>query len=380
MAQQDLRFDKLTAPPEAENLPVQHLAAAFNDTSASYKFFWFLAILEFVKSGKSNIAPIDFLLSHMAAGAWYPVNYFRLSFGKSDALSEVVKSFISEKNIPISESYANVAKIAEAVLRDDPKSKAAKSLFERGRFVPFRFLTPWFANELKGIRDQEKQEKIVALASANFQNHQNLSLYRFTADKKHIEIQPRWFGYMARHLEILESFCHWHLIQFVQKFNPNVPGISQKLFAPLQRHLATAKKFWELAGPLNCIYSGKRITDKSASIDHFLPWSFVTHDLLWNLIPTSKEVNSSKSDSLPSLERYFQPFAVAQYQAFHVVSKKSGVSKILEDYEILFQDKGGTSPMKMSQEKFIELLHSNIYPQRELARNMGFNVDWVYKG
>ncbi|MFO7585650.1 MAG: HNH endonuclease domain-containing protein [Anaerolineales bacterium] len=40
------------------------------------------------------------------------------------------------------------------------------------------------------------------------------------------------------------------------------------------------------------------------SLDHFLPWRYVAHDLLWNILPASKSVNSSKSDSLPHLPRY----------------------------------------------------------------------------
>jgi len=45
------------------------------------------------------------------------------------------------------------------------------------------------------------------------------------------------------------------------------------------------------------IYTGHYI--ENFDIDHFIPWSFVTHDQLWNLAPIEKSLNSSKSNKLP---------------------------------------------------------------------------------
>jgi hypothetical protein len=53
-----------------------------------------------------------------------------------------------------------------------------------------------------------------------------------------------------------------------------------------------------------------------------LPWSFVAHDQLWNLTPTSPEVNSSKSDNLPA-NTYFDRFVDLQHQGL-ITSSVSG--------------------------------------------------------
>lgn len=37
----------------------------------------------------------------MVANAWYPVNYFRLSFGKSESLYDAILTLQRENNIPI---------------------------------------------------------------------------------------------------------------------------------------------------------------------------------------------------------------------------------------------------------------------------------------
>lgn len=50
--------------------------------------------------------------------------------------------------------------------------------------------------------------------------------------------------------------------------------------------------------PLRSIYSGKPLSDPWV-LDHVLPWSFVAHHQLWNLVPCEPALNSRKSDSLP---------------------------------------------------------------------------------
>jgi len=53
--------------PEADNLPVQHLVATLKSTTASYKFYWFLAILDAVRQDVPSPIPFDNLLSRMVA-------------------------------------------------------------------------------------------------------------------------------------------------------------------------------------------------------------------------------------------------------------------------------------------------------------------------
>ncbi|MDY5576621.1 MAG: HNH endonuclease domain-containing protein [Lachnospiraceae bacterium] len=40
------------------------------------------------------------------------------------------------------------------------------------------------------------------------------------------------------------------------------------------------------------------MTENDISIDHFVPWSYVAHDEMWNLNPTTKSINSSKRNNL----------------------------------------------------------------------------------
>ncbi len=81
--------------PEKEGLPINILAACFNKTSATYKYYWFLSILQAIEIGKSSLLKRE-LFSRMISNAWFTVNYFHISFGKQDQLQraiELVKEF-----------------------------------------------------------------------------------------------------------------------------------------------------------------------------------------------------------------------------------------------------------------------------------------------
>ncbi|MEP0915078.1 methyltransferase domain-containing protein [Leptolyngbya sp. GB1-A1] len=54
---------------------------------------------------------------------------------------------------------------------------------------------------------------------------------------------------------------------------------------------------------LFCVWSGKRLTEKSLDIDHCFPWSAWACDDLWNLMPADRKVNQhQKRDRLPGAE------------------------------------------------------------------------------
>jgi CRISPR/Cas system Type II protein with McrA/HNH and RuvC-like nuclease domain len=107
-----------------------------------------------------------------------------------------------------------------------------------------------------------------------------------------------------------------------------------------KRDLKTAKSFWNIAieqTEIRCIYSQSLMINGEISIDHFVPWSYVTHDLLWNLSPTTGAINSSKGNNLPSTSLYLDAFAKLQYKAFIKVYKY-GKKGLLENFSIVFHD------------------------------------------
>ena len=49
------------------------------------------------------------------------------------------------------------------------------------------------------------------------------------------------------------------------------------------------------------VFKNTPIKKESYDVDHFIPWSFVMNDELWNLMPMDSALNSSKSNRLPKM-------------------------------------------------------------------------------
>jgi CRISPR/Cas system Type II protein with McrA/HNH and RuvC-like nuclease domain len=128
---------------------------------------------------------------------------------------------------------------------------------------------------------------------------------------------------------------------------------------------------------LTCIFSQKPIIKSDLSLDHFLPWSFIGHDQLWNLIPISKSVNSSKSDNIPSMDKYLDKFIELQIQGLQISNQNMAESKWenqVDDFvtglNVNFLDL--TNNKKVVTEKYQEI----ILPLASIAHNMGFSSNW----
>ena len=108
-----------------------------------------------------------------------------------------------------------------------------------------------------------------------------------------------------------------------------------------------------------------------------MPWSFLTHDQLWNLLPIPKQVNSAKSDNLPA-RKYMEDFGDLQYDAFNrVLQKFSTTPRLLEDYSILFND-SIRNIQQLPKGQFVQTLEETIQPLLQIAGNMGFEEGWEY--
>lgn len=375
----DSRLSQPVQLPRSDQLPVHYLAGAFRRTTNSYKFYWLLALLRHLKDGGGRVAPIGDLLARMIAGVWYPVNCYRLSFGKQDRLERLVGRVKTVTGIADDAVPRDVRRaVVQLMQADDEVATNVRSL---DRFVPFRFLTPWFADELSGMADYKKNARIEELAQASFESDQP-PLYRFEDASSHsIELHPRWTEYLTRHRRIVGDFCLWNLLDYLRGKNPNVPNIAGKLFRPEKSDLRSARRFWNLAldmrPSLRCPYTGDTLTAGAYDIDHFVPWSFVSHDLLWNLAPAAERANRSKGDTLPDLSAYFAQFAALQRAGFQIAFE-ADKKNWLEDYALLFAD-DLPAISAMSEADFRSRLRERIAPLVQIAANTGFPTGWTYR-
>ena len=337
--------------PDHHDLPVNLLAACFNKTSATYKFYWFLSILNRLEQGETTITK-QHLFADMIAHSWFTVNYFHVSFGKQDKLQQAIQKIKVLENLTIDADRNHVFKRLTAT-----EYKATlKELWYFNSEVPHRFLSPWFrADDIKHAYAYSK----------TFTNN-----CPYAVNKESITINPTWVNYLKMNAGILKAFCYWHLAVYLQSKNPNVPDIPNKLIKiPTRKSLTEQRKFWDIVigelGGVDCIYTNSRLNIGKYAVEHFIPYAFVSHDLIWNLIPADQSFNSSKSDKLPVLDKYFDPFFKLQEQAVAIIQHKAPKHKFLEDYLTLFPL---LATKKLERQRFLE----QIQPLVTIASNNGF--------
>lgn len=310
--------------PYHSSLPIRRLVCCFDNTVATYKYYWFLSILQVVDRDGVVISKRE-LFARMVANAWYPINYYRLSFGVSDKLAEAIRAIREVEGIAVD------AKVEEIVARlvGTTNKETVRLLKHFDKNVPH-----WFLSCFLG----KMTEQMIKEQSRQYEGDCLYALY-----EGHIELNARWVDYLRDNMELLKSFCYWHLTLFLQQRNPSTPDIPNKLIKPVVRgSLNDQRKYWNVVfnelGRVNCIYTGRALEQSAYVMEHFVPHAFVSHDLIWNLIPADASFNSTKSDRLPPMGVYFDAFYNLQWEAYQIVSRVQPKNKFLEEYLSIFPD------------------------------------------
>lgn len=350
--------------PQSDFLSTKNLSRVFNNTTATYKFYWFQSLLQMHNEEGIYRMNVWDLVIRMVANAWFPIHYFHLSFGSMDSLHRIVTELQWMTDLPMDAKKEEVVECLTVRL-DDKKVKDQLATLIRN--VPYRFLSPWI--------NYTSDADVIARSHA----YENGCLYSIqkTKDEFYITINPVWNKYLQDYYGILTYFINWNLTLFLQQRNPNIPNIPNKLTRPMERtSLSKQRRFWDdvirIGGHVHCIYTGQEIHIGDYAVDHFLPWSFVAHDQLWNLIPADNSINSSKSDKLPPLDRFLKKLAEEHREAIRIYLGAGKKESALEDFASL-----GYTPrdlLQLNRERFLAAYQQTFTPLFQIAQNMGYEV------
>lgn len=374
--------------PPSENVNVAVLSGLFKKKTNSYKYLFFISLLDILYRQKfEGSSAIDFeeLVVEMLANAWYPHTYFKLSFGRQDMIADYLDSLDFEVKEPI----LKFTDIDKTLLREAIATQDLSDLFKKlMRFVPFRLIRPFFEQELRGLstkQDSQIEQRIPELAEEQFEEYK--PLYRFNSTIRKnctaIIIHPDWLTYLENNYSIVRGWASWQWLKYMQSRNPNVPSVSSKLFPPQEREsLSHQTKYWKLVvenTEIQCIYSGITLNPSNLSLDHYLPWSFVAHNQLWNLIPTISSVNSAKSNNIPATV-YFNQFIHNQYRGLTISKgkmKHSEWERVTEAYlaDLKVKDRDDLLNLEILKSAYETVLN----PLMALARSQGFATEWEYE-
>jgi hypothetical protein len=370
--------------PISDDLNISVLAGLFHSTTNSYKYLYFLSLLDILtRINFDNSFPISFedIIVEMLANAWYPHKYFNLSFGIQDQIANKLDALELEITEPILK------------FRDTDKKLLRKSINQQNiddivnfisRYVPYRLIRPFFSPETRGLKDYEVDPRIINLANNQFDAIK--PLYSFNAeiqkDCSGIIIHPDWMRYLKQNYTIVRGWAFWEWLNYMQQRNPSIPNVVNKLFMPQQRDsLIKQTQYWKTIlqfQDISCIYSQMKLDKNDIELDHYLPWSFVAHNQLWNLIPTTKSVNSSKSNSLPS-GQYLYDFVQLQHLGLNVSYHKMSKNQWLKYIEsFLAELKVNQADDLLDLQILTNAYEMTIIPLISLANMQGFTANWVY--
>jgi hypothetical protein len=384
-----LRPCLMTELPKSHGLHIAALSGLFRHTTNSYKFIFFLSLLDLLKRRKFEVLePFSFseLTIEMLAIAWFPHTFFKLSFGTQDTLAKKLDSLTIDVDSSSSRFFAEDKRALRSMLERTDLTGAMRLM----DFVPYRLLIPFLEQKLRGIDKgawMVLENAMPRVANENF--NELRPLYRFDKseykDCRSLFINSEWASYLQSHFSIVYGWASWNWLQYMQKRNPTTPGISNKLFMPSKRDsLAKQTRYWRqiLESPagldFNCIYSGAILLPDQFTLDHYLPWSFVVHDQLSNLIPAPRSVNSSKSNNIPSTS-YFRSFVELQHKglvAARNLFPKSKLDKVVDSY---ISDLHIRSPEDLFVfDRLFDAYGQSLSPLVTLAINQGFTGDWRF--
>lgn len=366
------------------DLNIDSFIHMLDDTTECYKFYWLDALLKLFSLGKTEIV-FDDLINQMIADAWYSVVEYHLHLGPKNASGKIMNSL--ERAVIKLSQLTNIPNDADrdtiilAVKENDRELHGEKDQLTKN--VPYRMLSP-FMHEVKGndrIWDQKKR----LIAYIEQLNKKECIPYQITNGaglKKRVVINEEWQNFFMDNFVTISGWKEVKKVRYLQGRNPGVPGIIYKLVPEnnKQRKLRYVRNLWNTiieTKPVYDIYSEKLLGLDDFDIDHFVPWSFVANDELWNLLPMDSSLNSSKSNNLPQW-KYFELFAKNQYMMYE--SAKSS-EKIMDKFKKCQRD-NLVMPWSMEElyiaendrEAFIKVLEEKLHPVYDSARIQGYEI------
>lgn len=377
------RLENNSILPETDNLPVHLLAGIFKDKNQSYKLFWFQAILDFV-SDRKFVVSYEQLIHKMVAQAWYMVMEYHLNLGPADALEILINQVRNTSGLLPNAKEKDVIQFLKT--SEDENIKKAKQKLVLN--VPYRLQAPFLGK----LTESEWRDYHFIEEKAK-QNDRLLYYYeQLSGKERQIRINENWIGYLQKNEAILRGWIQNELIQYLQRRNPNVPGIPFKIHPPEKRDLKAAMNFWSAViehHEMNDIYTGKLLNRENFDelgrihIDHFVPWSYLASDEVWNLTPTFAKINISKSNQVPNQKNDIELLSKQHYMALQIAQSNKEIKRLFETYtrkNLNSTDiKSRLYSGSISEENFTENMVTLIEPICHSAKNLGF-MEWNNRG
>lgn len=292
----------------------QHFFITEGKKTATYKFALLKSILDNlvnvdIKVNKENRVVISFeaLASKFAESYWNIVAIHHLkqgnmANGKTVAIEQGIYKIISELNVESDiPRFENLNIIYKKKLEAYTKNNC------------FKYVLGALCGDFEGL------------------------LYEFDKPKKYFALSLRAYKFLWNHKTFIEECNYYCWAKYLENCNPseNTESILTKLetSVPERTSLGIYKRLFAYYNYNICFYCGKLLKrdEESYDVDHFIPWSFIKEDKLWNLVPSCKTCNQK-------IKRAF----LAPYDKLEVIVNRNDhlITAIDRDLDLNAQNRG----------------------------------------
>ncbi len=190
--------------------------SVFKNTTSTYKFYWFISILQLLQKTKESHLYIYDVLARMVANAWCPLICYNIYFGSNDSLRQIVFALQKATNLP---NYVILDSVYDEIHLKKDNELIKNQLQRLIKYVPYRFLSPW-------LKTSDSDE---CIALSKELNNNCLYALLMEIDNPFIIINPSWERYLRENYDELINFSFNELSRFLQDKNPSITDIREKI-------------------------------------------------------------------------------------------------------------------------------------------------------
>lgn len=369
-------------------LDIEGFSQMMKDPSYCHKFYWLEAIVDLISEGIQETT-FDAIIDEMICNAWYSVREFHIHLSGlqvdgmvRDGLERAVLKLAEISDMP---ANASKVEIKNAIQKHNLELKRYKE--QLTNMVPGRALAGFFVKSKEAvpwgsIRRLTEYIRRIDLTLV----HLPYTFGDSSRLEKEVYFNEEWMRMIQNHTVNILGWIQYEKVKWLQNNNPEVPGLIYKL-APMDekmRKLNHVRKLWEgilAVHEVRDVFTGQLIETKKYDVDHFIPWSFVMNDELWNLMPMDSSLNVLKSNKLPKWDPFFVVFAKNQYHMYRLIHEKEELHK---RFEACYRDNlhsiwAGQELYRPGNSKveFYNILEKNMQPVYDSAKRQGYEI-WNY--
>lgn len=112
--------------------------------------------------------------------------------------------------------------------------------------------------------------------------------YSFSVREEWIQINPVMYEFICKHKVMIEKLNYYEWARYLEKVNEDsvATKILDKIDESSKRNNLSMYRqiLFDEFESKTCFYCGKPLKADNVDVDHFIPWSFIKDDKLWNLV------------------------------------------------------------------------------------------------